>query len=167
LVVKWKRAELDPDVYALLDVHPKERVLAWADDGAGRPVIATETALHLQRVPPDYARFGWEQIERASYEAGWLTVVLGESLGGATLRVPVGSERQLPVVVRDRITASVVVDRFVALSGDAGVRVVGRRGVDGGVTWRLDLDPGLVADASAVAASQEALAEVRAEVGEG
>ncbi len=55
---------------ARLDLQPKERVLAWADDGAGRPVVATETALHLQRVPPEYARFGWEQIERASYESG-------------------------------------------------------------------------------------------------
>ena len=165
--MKWKRAELDPEVYARLDVRPKERVLAWSDDGAGRPVVATETALHLQRVPPDYARFGWEQIERASYEAGTLTVVLGEALGGATLRVPVGAERQLPVVVRDRITASVVVDRFVALSGDAGVRVVGRRGADGGVTWRIDLDAELEGDPRAGAASQEALAEVRAEVGEG
>ena len=165
--MKWKRAELDPDVYSLLEVRPKERVLAWADDGAGRPVVATETALHLQRVPPDYARFGWEQIERASYEAGTLTVVLGDSLGGATLRVPVGTERDLPVVVRDRITASVVVDRFVALSGDAGVRIVGRRAADGGVIWRLDLDPGLQSDPRAVTASEEALVEVRAEVGEG
>lgn len=165
--MKWKREELDADVQARLALHHKERVLAWADDGAGRPVVATDTALHVQRVPPEYSRFGWEQIERASYEAGTLTVVLGETAGGVTLRVPVGSERQLPVVVRDRITASVVVDRFVALSGDSGVRIVGRRGVDGGTTWRLDLDPGLATDAAAVAASQEALAEVRVEVGDG
>jgi hypothetical protein len=164
--VKWKRDELDSGVRERLDLRPRERVLAWADDGVGRPVVATETALHLQRVPPEYSRLGWEQIERASYEAGMLTVVLGDALGGSTLRVPVGSERQLPVVVRDRITASVVVDRFVALSGDAGVRIVGRRGADGGVTWREELDPALVTDTAAVAASQEALVEVRAEVGD-
>ncbi len=165
--MKWKPEALDPDVRARLDLHPKERILAWADDGADRPVVATETALHLQRVPPEYARFGWEQIERASYEAGMLTVVLGDSLGGATLRIPVGEERQLPVVVRDRVTASVVVDRFVALSGDAGVRIVGRRAVDGGVTWRSVLDPVLTTDDASIAASEEALAEVRAEVGDG
>jgi len=164
--MKWKRVELDQDVYARLDLRPKERVLAWADDGAGRPVVATETALHLQRVPPEYARFGWEQIERASYEPGTLTVVLGESLDGATLRVPVGSERQLPVVVRDRVTASVVVDRLVALSGDKGVRIVGRRGPDGVTIWRQELDPALLADAAARAAAEEALAEVQAEVGD-
>jgi hypothetical protein len=165
--VKWKRAELDAGVRERLDLRPKERVLAWADDGAGRSVVASETALHLQRVPPAYARFGWEQIERASYEAGTLTVVLGDSQGGSTLRVPVGTERQLPVVVRDRITASVVVDRFVALSGDLGVRIVGRRGANGGITWRQELDPGLVTDTAAVAASQEALVEVQTEVGDG
>ncbi len=92
--MKWKREDLTPTCASALDLQPKERVLAWADDGAGRPVVATETALHLQRVPPEYARFGWEQIERASYEAGTLTVVLGDSLGGVTLRVPVGSERR-------------------------------------------------------------------------
>ncbi|MCZ3389666.1 MAG: hypothetical protein LH645_11240 [Actinomycetia bacterium] len=164
--MRWKRAELAGAVYASLDVHPRERVLAWADDGAGRPVVATETALHVQRVPPEYARFGWEQIERASYEAGTLTVVLGESLGGATLRVPVGPERQLPVVVRDRITASVVVDRFVALSGDSGARIIGRRGPDGTVAWQVELDPALDGDAAARAASQVAFDEVRAEVGD-
>lgn len=166
MAVRWKRTELSQEVYGRLDLQPKERVLAWADDGAGRPVVATETALHMQRVPPEYARFGWEQIERASYEAGMLTVVLGESLGGATLRVPVGPERQLPVVVRDRITASVVVDRFVALSGDSGARIVGRRASDGTVAWRVELDPALDGNAEARAASEAAFAEVRAEVGD-
>ncbi len=166
MAVRWKRTELGEDVYERLDVLPKERVLAWADDGAGRPVVATETALHMQRVPPEYARLGWDQIERASYEAGTLTVVLGESLGGATLRVPVGPERQLPVVVRDRITASVVVDRFVALSGDDGVRIVGRRGPDGTIAWRVELDPALDGDDAARTASQVAFDEVRAEVGD-
>lgn len=141
--------------------------MAWVDDGSGRPVVASDTALHVQRNPPDYSRLGWEQIERASYDSGVLTVVLGVDLDEATLRVPVGDGRDLPVVVRDRVTASVIVDRFVALDGNVGVRVVGRRGPMGTIAWRAVLDPELADDPAARAEAQLALAEVRAEVGGG
>jgi hypothetical protein len=165
--MRWRRSALEDDVAARLDLGAKERILAWVDDGAGRPVVASDTALHVQRIPPGYSRLGWEQIERASYDSGVLTVVLGVDLDGATLRIPVGEGRDLPVVVRDRVTASVVVDRFVALDGDAGVRVVGRRGAMGDIAWRVDLDPQLANDPAARAEAQDVLAEVRAEVGGG
>jgi len=164
--MKWRRAALPDDVRVRLDLAPRERILAWADDGAGRLVVASESALHVQRIPPEYSRLGWEQIERASYDSGVLTVVLEPGLGAATLRIPVGDGRDLPVVVRDRVTASVVVDRFVALDGEAGARITGRRGADRKVIWRLDLDPGLDTNREAVLASKEALAEVQAEVGD-
>jgi hypothetical protein len=149
-----------------LELRPKEKVLAWVDDGSGRVVIASETALHLQRTPPAYSRFGWEQVERASYDSGTLTVVLTPELGSATLRIPVGERRELPVVVRDRVTASVLVNRFVPLRGDAGVRIVGRRQENGEVIWRSELDAALADDAAAQGEAAIALAEVRAEVGE-
>ena len=162
--MKWRRPELDDDVHALLDLAPRERILAWVDDGSGRPVVASDTALHVQRIPPEYSRLGWEQIERASYDSGVLTVVLGAEPGGVTLRVPVGDGRDLPVVVRDRVTASVIVDRYVVIDGERGVRIVGRRGPAGDIAWRTDLDPELVGDPAARAAAQQALVEVRAEV---
>lgn len=165
--MKWRRAALDADVRELLDLAARERILAWTDDGSGRPVVASDTGLHVQRSPPDYSRFGWDQIERASYNSGVLTVVFGPDLGGATLRIPVGDGRDLPVVVRDRVTASVIVDRFVALDGEVGVRIVGRRGPSGEIVWRADLDPELAANPSARAAADEALGEVRDEVGGG
>lgn len=163
--MKWRRPGLDNDVRERLDLAPKERILAFADDGEGRSVVASETALHVQRLPPEYSRLGWEQIERASYDPGVLTVVLSADLGGSTLRIPVGDGRDLPVVVRDRVTASVIVDRFVALDGDAGVRIVGRRGSSGDIVWRADLDPGLANHSAARAEAQGVLAEVQSEVG--
>jgi hypothetical protein len=165
--VRWRRPALDDEVRELLDLAPKERILAWVDDGSGRLVVASDTALHVQRTPPGYSRLGWEQIERASYDSGVLTVVLAPDLGDATLRVPVGDGRDLPVVVRDRVTASVIVDRFVALDGESGVRIVGRRGPAGDIRWRADLDPPLAGDPAARAEAQDVLAEVRAEVGGG
>jgi hypothetical protein len=162
--MKWRRSSLDPEVKDQLELRPREKVLAWVDDGFGRAVVASETALHLQRTPPSYSRFGWEQVERASYDSGTLTVVLVPEQGSAALRIPVGDERELPVVVRDRVTATVVVNRFVPLRGDAGVRIVGRRREDGQVQWRSELDPGLADDPGARQEAAHALEEVRAEV---
>jgi hypothetical protein len=164
--VKWRKPALDPQVRGQLDLRPKERILAWVDDGAGRLIVASETALHLQRVPPEYARIGWDRIEHASYEAGTLTVTLTPDLDSAVLRVPVGEDRDLPVVVRDRVSASVVVDRFEPLDGEVGVRIVGRRVADGSITWRTDLDPTLVGRPDVEDAARRALAEARAEVGD-
>lgn len=164
--MKWRKQPLDPEVQARLELRPKERILAWVDDGGGRLIVASETALHLQRVPPEYARFAWDQIERASYETGMLTVTLTPELDSAVLQVPVGEDRDLPVVVRDRVSASVVIDRFEPLDGEVGVRIVGRRTAEGGIIWRTDLDPTLVGRPDAEEVVRRALAEARAEVGE-
>jgi hypothetical protein len=159
-----RRSRLPDEVRSHLQLRERERILAWADDGEGRPVVASETALHLQRNPPAYSRFSWHQIEQARYEDGVMTVVLVPDLGSATLRVPVGESRDLPVAVRDRVTASVAVDRFVVLEGDRGARIVARKTDDGGLSWRLDLDPDLVGHPDVVKAAESALEEVKREV---
>jgi hypothetical protein len=161
--VKWRRPKFPDDVRQQLDLRDRERILAWADDGAGRLVVASERALHLQRQPPAYARITWDQIERASYDDGVMTVTLTPDLSSSTLRVPVGVEPDLPVVIRDRVTASVVMDRFVALVGDRGVRIVGRQG-EQGVRWRADLDPKLAEDQHVVSEVQRLLIEAQTEV---
>ncbi len=160
----WRTPKLPPEVRAQLDLADKERVLAWVDDGSGRLVVASESALHLQRNPPTYARFSWDQIEHASYEGDVMTITLIPDLGSASLRVPVGQDRDLPVAVRDRVTSSVVVDRFVPLEGDLGVRIIGRRGDHGVVAWRTDLDPALADRPDLETLVEELLAEVQAEV---
>jgi hypothetical protein len=159
----WRTPKLPGDIRSQLELSPKERVLAWADDGNGRAVVASETALHLQRHPPTYSRFSWNQIEHASYEGGVMTIALTPDLGSASLRVPVGESRELPVVVRDRVTSSVVVDRFVPIEGDLGVRIIGRRG-DHGLVWRMDLDPALADRSEVVEQADGLLAEIQAEV---
>jgi hypothetical protein len=159
-----RRQKLPPEVQSQLMLGPKERVLAWADDGHGRPVVASETALHLQRMPPEYSRITWDQIEHARYDEGVLVLALSPELGSATLRIPVGQGRELPVAVRDRVTSSVVVDRFVELRGEHGVRIIGRRTDAGGVVWRTDLDPMLSGDPAVDAEVQTLLDEVKSEI---
>jgi hypothetical protein len=53
------------------------------------------------------------------------------------------------------------------LRGEAGVRIVGRRQENGQVLWRSELDPEVADDAAAQGEAALALAEVRAEVGDG
>lgn len=162
--MKWRRPRFPEAVREQIDLRDRERILAWADDGDGRLVVASDTALHLQRTPPDYTRIGWEQIEHASYDAGVMTIDLGPDLGSASLRVPVGSERDLPVAIRDRVTSSVVVDRFVPLVDDRGVRIVGRRGGSGELTWRFDLDPELADQDAYIDTANRLLEDVQNEV---
>ena len=159
-----RRRKLPDDVRSQVELKDRERVLAWADDGAGRLVVASETALHLQRNPPQYTRITWDQVEQARYDEGILTILLAPDLGSAALRVPVGDGLDLPVVVRDRVTSSVVVDRFVAIDGDLGARIVARKTESGAVTWRLDLNPELAGRPEAAQAAEAALQEVKREV---
>ena len=71
-----RRPKVPEEVRSQLQLGAKERVLAWVDDGDGRFVVASETALHLQRNPPVYSRYSWDKIEQARYDAGVMTIVL-------------------------------------------------------------------------------------------
>ncbi|MDH2415550.1 hypothetical protein [Nocardioides sp. CER19] len=115
-----------------------ERVLASAPlTGGGEVVAGTREALYVagHRVP-------WEQVEAASWDqdSGILTVTeTGPS--AAVHRLPVDSPVRLLQLVRERVTASVVLQRVVPLPlGTA--RIVARRaaGGDRAVTWFVEYD---------------------------
>lgn len=119
-----------------------------------------------------YRRIPWEQVERAEWDrdADLLRVVetapLGQRMPTWSLRFERADDRFLRLV-RERITASVVVDRRVPIQGRHGVRVIARRGpsIDAELVWAVafdeELDP---SDPEILAAAEEALAAVRAEV---
>jgi hypothetical protein len=122
--------------------------------------------------PPAYRRIGWEQVERAEWDrdTDLLRIVetapLGHRMPVWSLRFQRADDRFLRLV-RERITASVVVDRRVPIRGQHGVRVIARRAarVDAELVWAVafdeELDPG---DPDILAAAEQALAAVRAEV---
>lgn len=121
---------------------------------------------------PAYRRIAWEQIERAEWDrdTDLLRVVetapLGQRMPVWSLRFQRADDRFLRLI-RERITASVVVDRRVPIRGRHGVRVIARRAaqVDAELVWAVafdeELDP---SDPEILAAAEEALAAVRAEV---
>ncbi|MGZ4456716.1 MAG: hypothetical protein ACXVWV_12115, partial [Nocardioides sp.] len=73
-------------------------------------------------------------------------------------------------LVRERVTASVVLQRHVPLDGRRGLRVIARRAPRGDrpVRWVYEYDEGIDPDDPAVRrAAEEALAAARDEVGPG
>jgi len=145
-----------------------EKVLAWATDDAGRHIVATDLGLVLQRHPPGYERLNWDAIERASLDEGVLALRLVSANGGAgeSLAIPLGDQRDLAVALRDRLTASIVLNQHFPLRGRRGVRIVARRSPEtGDLSWSWLLDTGLDPDDDLTTEAQDILERVRRESG--
>lgn len=154
-----------------LDVASGERLLAWAEvataDGDVRRIVGgTRDALYLpERLP-------WEQIATATWdkEAAALHVVEVGRFGQerAVHRLPLRAAERLLQLVRERVTASMALQRHVALGPDGGVRVLARRapGGRGEVSWFVDYDTAIdPTDPVVVARVRQALEAARDELG--
>ncbi|TAK68959.1 MAG: hypothetical protein EPO13_09375 [Actinomycetota bacterium] len=126
---------------------PGERVLAWATlPRAGRArsyAVATQRALHAEVLPT--GRVPWDAVVRASWDEPWLDVLVDVAgAGRRRVRLELTEPGEVPVVVRERVNASIVVAQRVELRDNAGARLVGRRGSDDGVLrWDVVFDAGL------------------------
>ncbi len=146
-----------------------ERLLAWATTPDGATVGGSRDALHL----PDQVRLPWEEIATAEWDTdeSELHVVevgsYGEVRGEHRLAL-VDADRLL-TLVRERVTASMVVQRHVTVRGRLGVRILGRRAPSGRgpISWFVEYDAGLDPDDVAVSAVvDDALALARGDVGD-
>jgi hypothetical protein len=148
-----------------------ERLLAWADTTSGLLVGGTRDALHLpDREPP---RLPWEEISTADWDADEreFHVVEVGTFGEPQPEHLLALEDpdRLLALVRERVTASIVVQRHVPVRGRLGVRVLGRRapGGQGPIAWFVDYDDGLdPADPEVATVVDEALLLARGDVGE-
>ena len=152
-----------------------ERVLAATTAADDTRLAGTRRALYI--AAPGAAqptRIRWQDIEAADWDRDTETFRL--SLVGSwgerreEFEFAVAEPRRLLELVRERVTASVVLQRHVGLAGRRGVRVIGRRAPDGTgpVSWFYEYDEGIdPADPTVVAAATEALAAARADIGEG
>jgi hypothetical protein len=159
--VRLPRRRERPD----LDVPRGERLLAWTDTSLG-PVGGSRDALYLPT-----ARLPWEQVETASWDRDTGELVVREvgtwGAPGAVHRMSVDEPGRLLQLVRERVTASVVLTRYVEVGAGRGLRVVARRAASGdrSPTWSCDLDEGLdPADPAVQEAARHRLAAARAEV---
>ncbi|MEV1240032.1 hypothetical protein ACIBO2_53025 [Nonomuraea sp. NPDC050022] len=150
---------LPADVRKALVTEPGERVLTFAATGDGH-VVATNLALHL----PGGLRVPYETIDRAAWDEEGLNIL---TMSGERHRVELPEPRLLPETVRERVNATIVVNKHVDLPGRGGVRLVARRPPGGEVLgWTLVFDDGLDPNDPGVRAqAEQALEGVRRSMG--
>ena len=142
-------------------------MLAWAGTADGAVLAGTRDAAYL-----DGVRLPWEQVEAADWDRDTDVVRISEVGSWGEQRrehvFHVLEPGRFLELVRERVTASVVLQRHVAVTGRAGLRVIARRAPRGDqpLAWFLDYDAGVdPADADVRAAAETALAAAREEVG--
>lgn len=130
-------------------------------------VAGTRDALYVGSV-----RIPWEQVEAADWDRE--TEVLRVREVGTwgeprpEHRLTISEPGRLLQLVRERVTASIVLQRHVAVHGRRGLRVIARRAPRGDqpIRWLFEYDAGVdPLDPEVRSAAQEALAAAQAEVG--
>jgi len=158
---------LPAEVRKSLAVEPGERILTFVPTGApgvppdGGHLVATNLALFL----PNGTRVPYESVDRASWDEQGLHLI---TMDGTRHQVPVAEPWLLPETVRERVNATIVVNKHVRLPGGrGGVRLVARRKPAGEVTgWTFVFDDGLdPADPGLRALAEQALEGLRRSMG--
>lgn len=144
-----------------IEVAPGERLLARADGAGG-----TRDALYVPQ------RLAWEQIASADWDQDErrLTVVEVGRFGEPAPVHVVGLEgaERLLQLIRERVTASIALQRHVPVRGRHSVRILARQAPSqrGELSWFVDYDPGLdPGDPEVDEVVQAALAAARADLG--
>ena len=153
-----------------VEVPAGERVLSWAESASG-VVAGTREALYLPGPPP--RRVPWEQVEAADWDLDTDTLRVSEvgtwGEPRPSYELTMTEPGRLLELVRERITASVVLQRHVPIRGKHGVRVIARRAPSGSreLSWLFEYDEGVdPADPFVEHAAREALTAAQNEVGE-
>ena len=157
---------------ATADGMSRDDVLAAIEAPDGW-AAGTRSAVYLPTNGHAVRRVPWEQVERAEWNADSSTFHLWEAAPfGTPMRrtdLVVDNPGRFGQLVRERINASVLIQRHVPLVGKHGVRVVGRRSpaaADPEVRWSLVLDNGLDPDQPGLLdRAEDALRQVREEFG--
>lgn len=148
-----------------------ERVLAWARSEDGAVLVGTRDALHVVDGTED--RIGWEQVDTAGWDeaSSTLRFTLVDGVATSTSHAHrLTDARALLELLRERVTASVVLQREVAVPGHGGLTVVARRPPSGAVevVWSVRYDDGTDPSHPVVReALAEALGRAKDDVGHG
>ena len=150
----------------------RDDILASVQLADGSWVAGSRAAVYLPE-GDKLRRVGWEAIERAAWDSEASVLRVFETTAfGTPLRsteLAVDDPGRFGQLLRERVDASVLVQRHVPLVGKKGVRIVGRRNPadrDAPVTWNFVLDKGLEPDRPGLIEQAEAaLKSVRDEFG--
>ena len=162
--------EVPAEVVARAGLGRGEKVLAGARTGDGgwllgtRDVLLVVPASGAQTVTETGAaaavtRIPWQRVETADWKRDdeQLRVVEVGDFGRVrpVHTFSIGDPGLLVELVRERVTASVVLQRRVVVEGKRGLYVIARRAPrgDGEVTWVYEFDPGIDPEDPAVTAA--------------
>jgi hypothetical protein len=156
-----------------LSVGAGEKVLARTEASDGSVVAGTRDALYVFSADlQEVTRLPWEQVEAADWDRDTSQLRVSEvgSWGAERIehKLTIDEPGRLLELVRERVTASVVLQRHVAITGRRGLRVIARRAPHGdrSLAWFYEYDEGVdPADPSVRAAAEAALDAARDEVG--
>ena len=168
----FRRAvRVPPEVVAAAGLGDRERVLAGTATSDGRWLLGTHEALYV--VGREHTRIPWEQVERADWDRDEERLVVSEVGEFGRVRpehrFAVEEPGLLLELLRERVTASVVLQRRVLVEARRGVTVIGRRSPvgEGSISWSYEFDPGVDPEDPAVAAAAEAgLRAAQADLGQ-
>lgn len=143
-----------------------EKVLAQVTADDGTVVAGTRRALHLgERAVP------WEQVEAADWDADEFLLRVSEVGSWGEVRpaheFKVSEPGRILELIRERVTASVLLQRHIPIRGRQGVRVIARRAPgSSALVWMLEYDDGIDPDDPGVrAAAADALQRAQGDVG--
>ncbi|HET7356059.1 MAG TPA: hypothetical protein VFJ09_05215 [Nocardioidaceae bacterium] len=129
---------------------PREKVLASATTQDGTWLLGTRVALYLVApAPGEPRRIPWEQVERADWQRDDQRLVVAEVGRYGEVRPRhtffLDQPGALLSFVRERVTASVVMQRRVVVDGRKGLFVIARRppGGAGEISWAYEFDAGV------------------------
>ena len=158
-------------------VERGERLLAdaVADEahlGGTRDALYVVRRLGTALAMEETVRIPWEDVQAADWDSETTTLRVSEVGTWGEQRpehvFTLAEPGRLLELVRERVTASVVLQRHVPLEGRRGLRVIARRAPSGDrpISWIYEFDAGIDPDDPAVRrAAEEALAAARADVG--
>jgi hypothetical protein len=144
------------------------RIFAWARTSTGYGIASPSTLSYGDE--NGWKHIGWHEIERGGWNAelGKLSWVLHATPGKSSPRCTLVLVKpgRLPELFRERISATIAIERFVPLLGERGVTITARRdlGASDTIAWHSTLTRGLSWDADGVrAAVDQAMEQLRTE----
>jgi hypothetical protein len=113
---------------------------------------------------------GWHEIQRGGWNAergelSWTEVAEPDEIAHRRT-IPLSEPARLPELFRERVAATIAVERFVPISGERGVIVTARRDLsrDSSISWHSSLTRGLTWQTDGVRDTAErAIEELRTE----
>jgi hypothetical protein len=162
-----------------VSVQVEGKALAAAEAVDGTWLVGTRSELVLIApaaggTRPVETRIPWEQIEDADWDRDGSRLRIrevgsyGEPRPSYVLEMPEAEPGDLLQLIRERVSASVVLQRGHLVDGKRGFKVIGRRPPSGGpITWMFEYDDGVdPADPAVSAAADDLLRRARDDVGE-